>query len=130
MSYDMLRLGLKLTHDGGLALLDGNRLLCSHEAEKSANLHRHATLDAIDIPETLARYGVSLADVDRVVVDGWMRARAGFAGREVPVAHYHEKPEHPDGMAAVSAAGLPLGGRSFPYTSRLHSTGHVLGTYA
>jgi carbamoyltransferase len=138
-SRDMLRLGLKLTHDGGLALLDGDRLLCSHEAEKSANLHRHATLDAIDVAATLAQYGVSLADVDRVVVDGWMHGKAALSGGdgvagggdfEVPVAHYHEKPEHQDGLAAVRHEGLPLSGQTFAYASYLHSTGHALGTYA
>ncbi len=83
---------------------------------------------------TLAHYGVALDDIDRVVVDGWMDARApiGHNGTsaQMPVAHYHEKPEHMLGLAPLELEGLPLNGREVAYGSYLHSTGHAMGTYA
>ena len=130
----MIRLGLKLTHDGGLALLDGTTLVFSHEAEKSANLARHAALGTIDVAETLARYGCSLADVDRVIVDGWREARApaaqGATTVTVPVAPYHESATHRDPLAPLQFTGLPLAGRSIDYRSYVHAAGHACGTYA
>ena len=130
----MIRLGLKLTHDGGLAVLDDGALVVSHEAEKSANLARHAPLDAIDIQETLSLYGLSLGDVDRVVVDGWIDAQATTGGangaRAVSVAPYHENETHRDPLAPFALEGIDVGGRPTAYTSYMHATGHAIGTYA
>jgi carbamoyltransferase len=130
----VLRLGLKFTHDGGFAVLDDDVLLCSHEAEKSGNLHRHANLEALDLEHALAGYGIRLDDIDRVVVDGWLQSNtatgAGGTGIELAVAPYHEKPDHQDGLAALEREALELAGRTFAYASYPHSTGHALGTYA
>lgn len=130
----MIRLGLKLTHDGGLAVLDGTRLVLSHEAEKSANLARHSTLDAIDVEHTLSLYGMSLGDIDRVVVDGWIDGKAALrrdgGDIEVPVAPYHENDRHRDPLAPVTFSAPLLGERPTAYESYPHATGHAIGTYA
>lgn len=127
----MIRLGLKLTHDGGLAVLDGTTLLFSHEAEKSANLPRHAALEAIDVAETLSQYGMTFAAVDRVVVDGWIDGRAPFGPqRAVPVAPYHERDGHRDPLHPLDFEGLSIGGVATRYRSYAHVAGHALGTYA
>ncbi|MGP0052657.1 MAG: carbamoyltransferase N-terminal domain-containing protein [Solirubrobacteraceae bacterium] len=130
----MLRLGLKLTHDGGFAILDNDRLICSHEAEKSRNLPRHSALAALDLPATLGEYGYELGDFDRVVVDGWIdeRVRIGDAQgeRTVPVAPYHETPEVAAPLAPVGLSGPLLGAGTVHYVSYTHAAGHVLGTYA
>jgi carbamoyltransferase len=128
----VIRLGLKLTHDGGFAVLDGNRLVCSHEAEKSDNLERHAPLSAIDLQATLGDYGLRLADVDRVLVDGWVESRAPGPRRgaeEVSVAPYHENDTHRDPLEPVSGTGLDLGSGPGPYLSYTHVAGHAAGAY-
>ncbi|MGP0047282.1 MAG: carbamoyltransferase N-terminal domain-containing protein [Solirubrobacteraceae bacterium] len=129
----MIRLGLKLTHDGGFAVLDGTTLVCSHEAEKSDNLARHARLEAIDLERTLSDYGIALSDVDRVLVDGWTQSRAPGAragAGPVAVAPYHENDRHRDPLAPVAHAGLELGAGTTPYLSYSHAAGHAAGAYA
>lgn len=130
----MLRLGLKLTHDGGFALLDGTTLVCSHETEKSGNQPRHAPLRLSDVEPALELYGASPDDVDRVLVDGWIDSCAtiGEDGREatLPVAPYHETQGHRDVLMPLELTGLGLGKRSMPYLSYTHAAGHAAGTYA
>lgn len=122
----MIRLGLKLTHDGGLALLDGTALVFSHEAEKSENLGRHSSLSALDVNKTLGHYGCTLSDVDRVLVDGWIDGDA----EGVPVAPYHETETHRDPLLPMSFEGLELAGRLVEYLSYAHVAGHIFGAYA
>jgi carbamoyltransferase len=122
----MLRLGVKLTHDGGLALLDGPTLVFSHEAEKSANLPRHSPLSALDVDATLAHYGHALDAIDRVLVDGWIDGSADG----VRVAPYHENDDDRDPLRPHELSGLKLGGSTLNYLSFTHAAGHVFGTYA
>lgn len=130
----VIRLGVKVTHDGGLALLDGTKLVFCHEAEKSANNRRHADLAALDISETIALYGYTLADVDRVIVDGWLEGRA-IAGRddrrfEVPVAPYHERQRGAGPLTPLAFDGLPFGNQTTSYVSYPHAVDHGLSAYA
>jgi carbamoyltransferase len=129
----VIRLGLKLTHDGGFAVLDGAELICSHEAEKSDNLARHARLEAIDLERTLGEYGIALGDVDRVLVDGWTESRAPGArdgAGPVAVAPYHEHEGHRDPLEPVAHDGLDLGAGATSYLSYSHVAGHAAGAYA
>jgi carbamoyltransferase len=129
----VIRLGLKLTHDGGFAVLDQTTLVCSHEAEKSDNLARHARLDAIDLELALGDYGIALGDVDQVLVDGWTESRTpGARGGASPVAvaPYHESDGHPDPLAPVAHEGLKLGAGTTSYLSYTHVAGHAAGAYA
>jgi carbamoyltransferase len=130
----MIRLGVKVTHDGSLALLDESRLVFCHEAEKSDNNRRHADLAALDVSKTLEMYGFTLDDIDRVVVDGWLegRAIAGLGDRhfEVPVASYFERKGEDNPLAPLAFDRLPLGDRNVPYLSYPHAVDHGLSAYA
>ena len=68
----MLRCGLNLTHDGGVAVTAGGRLLFAYEAEKLANSARHAPIDDLGVVNAiLAQEGVAPEDIDLFVVNGW-----------------------------------------------------------
>lgn len=76
----MLICGIKASHDGAVALIDGDRLVFSVEAEKIGNGKRFKCLgELLTVPEIFESEGVALSDVDRFVVDGW-----GTEGREDP----------------------------------------------
>jgi carbamoyltransferase len=52
----MIICGVKVSHDGGVALIDGSRLQFSIEVEKLDNCHRYSDLGDLDrIGEILAR---------------------------------------------------------------------------
>jgi carbamoyltransferase len=130
----MLRLGLKLLHDGTVALLDGPRLVVSHEAEKSANNARHARLEAIDLAAVLEREGLRPDDVERLVVDGWgdplIETPLAARSEGLEVAPYHEVDSLHDVLAPRELSGLLLGGRARAYRSYMHVAGHAIGAYA
>ena len=66
-------LGIKLTHDGAMALVDNGRLVFSIEMEKIENYPRYASF-CIAMPkmkEILGTYGYKLEEIDSVVIDGW-----------------------------------------------------------
>ncbi|TDC86436.1 carbamoyltransferase N-terminal domain-containing protein [Actinomadura sp. 7K507] len=133
-------LGLKLTHDGGIALLDGTRLVFSVEMEKVANRHRHAEIDDVGtIASVLADQGVALDDVEAIAVDGWhaapgqdhttVRLGHGPGGIDVAVAPYHEDRAGADPLRAYTAAAPWSGHEARPYASYHHATDHMLSGY-
>lgn len=71
----MVICGLKLTHDGGLALIDNGKLIFCYEMEKLENNDRYRTMKGLANfsywSNILNEYGYSLADVDQIVIDGW-----------------------------------------------------------
>jgi carbamoyltransferase len=135
--------GLKLTHDGALAVIDGQKLLFSIELEKVANRPRHSPLDdARVLVDLLRQQGIALKDVKRFVVDGWARfpdnvPRVDFqtmAGEklELEVAGYTELSDARvagDPLRSISGV-LPLGETPVPFRSYLHATNHATGAYA
>lgn len=138
----MLICGLKLTHDGGVAVIEDGTLLCSIEMEKLDGNPRFQPLDRLEVvEEVLAGQGVRLRDIDAFVVDGWMAAPGEPAPvlREVTnhgrplaleVAPYSEE----DGPAGPALSryefdGMPLGDSVVRYASYHHVTQHVLGAY-
>ncbi|WP_411127782.1 carbamoyltransferase N-terminal domain-containing protein [Streptomyces sp. x-19] len=138
----MLICGLKLTHDGGVAVIEDGKLLCSIEMEKLDGNPRYQPLDRLEaVEDVLAGQGVRLSDLDAVAVDGWMAApgeptprlrELTHNGRPVAleVAPYSEA----DGTAGVALHryefdGLPLGDRVVRYASYHHVTQHLLGAY-
>ncbi|MFY1669584.1 carbamoyltransferase N-terminal domain-containing protein [Plantactinospora sp. WMMB334] len=137
----MITCGLKLTHDGGVAVFDGSRLLFSVEVEKLSNNPRHAEGDRLDVvEEILAAEGMDPADVDVFVVDGWHAAGAEPVARlsvrnrdravALSVAPYHETPTRDGALTPYHGDGLPLGGRDRSYVSYHHATGHVFAAYS
>lgn len=71
----MIICGIKFTHDGAIALIDGERLVLSWESEKLNNNQRHSdfTLGLSEINALLIQHGYSLKQIDRLVIDGWGR---------------------------------------------------------
>jgi carbamoyltransferase len=64
--------GIKITHDGAVAVIEDGRLQFSCESEKIANRPRYSPLDDLDdVDAILARFGYSIADMDVVALDGW-----------------------------------------------------------
>ncbi|HVU95239.1 MAG TPA: carbamoyltransferase N-terminal domain-containing protein [Puia sp.] len=149
----MLICGLKLTHDGAVALLQDNRLLFSIEMEKIGNNDRYSAIEDIrDVEQLLAREGFTLSGIDEFVVDGWggddadalavqprlqITAENNFLsllnfGREaeLPVARYQEKTLASDVLEEFRFNRLPYKGAQLPYSSFLHVTGHLMSAYA
>jgi len=71
----MVICGIKLTHDGAMALIDGGKLVFSYESEKVANnkRHYHFTFQLSEIDALLRLYGYSFQSIHRIVLDGWGR---------------------------------------------------------
>ncbi|MET8628242.1 carbamoyltransferase N-terminal domain-containing protein [Kitasatospora sp. NPDC004669] len=133
----MLICGLKLTHDGAVALLDGNRLVFSVEIEKRANGRRYSDISDLSlVGEILADFGYRPEDVDEWVVDGWDGDRTWRlalhdhgAPTEIEVGPYRESEACPDLIRPGFSGKFTMGGRSYPYTSFAHAAGHVASTY-
>lgn len=144
--------GLKLTHDGSIALIDGNKLVFSIEMEKIANNKRYSSIDDTRvIADVLRSEGYSLSDIDHFVVDGWggydqealaiqPRLRIGEdtnwlsiddngEALEIGIAQYHERTLKHDVLQQWKFGGLRIGGSAYEYSSILHVTGHVMSAY-
>ncbi|MEU9291347.1 carbamoyltransferase N-terminal domain-containing protein [Streptomyces sp. NPDC048275] len=129
--------GLKLTHDGAVALLDDDRLVFSVEMEKLGNGLRYSTVaDFSLIPGILSDFGYKPEDVDEWVVDGWDGDVSGTvslldqgAPTEIVVGPYRESAACP-ALDVPSVSGtFPMDGAAYPYTSFPHAAGHVSSAY-
>ncbi|WP_433260667.1 carbamoyltransferase N-terminal domain-containing protein [Actinosynnema sp. CS-041913] len=130
----LLVCGVKLTHDGGVALLDGQDVVFSVEMEKLDNNERYSTVEDLEvIPHILGEFGYRLADVDVVAVDGWetgsVRRRLGGREIEVPLAGYREQSTAADVCEPQVAGSLDFAGHPLPYRSYTHVAGHVAAAY-
>src|SRR5262245_55369064 len=133
----MIICGLKLTHDGAVALLDDDHLVFSVEMEKLRNSPRYSTVEDIDvIPGVLADFGYHVDDVAEWVVDGWDGDKLGAVqvsneGRPVTliVGPYREPTLRVDLFRPSYSGQFVLAGRDHPYTSYSHAAGHVASTY-
>ncbi|MEU0501921.1 carbamoyltransferase N-terminal domain-containing protein [Nocardia sp. NPDC005998] len=142
----MMICGIKVSHDGGVAVVDGNRLLFSIEIEKLDNGIRYSTLGDLDrVAEILRSQGLDPAAIDQFVVDGW------FANNAVPdtdsirpstistlhrglpvaleVAPYQDRPGTTDPLARFSFRGHDFGSASVGYVSYHHVAHHIMGGY-
>ncbi len=135
----MLICGIKVTHDGGVALIEDNRLVCSVEVEKLGNGLRYGELEALDtVDRVLADFGVAPEDVDSFVVDGWgygesdpVVTTSNDAGEvRLRVAPYREERLDAPSLQDFRFGGLPLGGREYYYRSYHHTTGHLMSAYS
>ncbi|MEV8457197.1 carbamoyltransferase N-terminal domain-containing protein [Streptomyces sp. NPDC052095] len=133
----MIICGLKLTHDGAVALLDGDRLVFSVEMEKLVNSPRYSAIpDLGAVRSVLADFGYRPSDVDEWVVDGWdgdTRGSVHTSDRgtalELPVGPYRESEACPELDRSYVSGELSIEGDVHPYTSYSHAAGHVLSTY-
>lgn len=134
----MIVCGLKLTHDGAIALLDDDNLIFSVEMEKLENSPRHSTVaDLSLIPQLLADFGYRVGDVDEWVIDGWDGDKTGHVALhcdgepvELTLAPYRETELEADILRPAFADTFPLpDGRLYPYTSYVHIAGHLASAY-
>lgn len=128
--------GIKLTHDGAVALVEDGRLVFCVEQEKRANNPRYQTMDNLDaIVIALAEHGLAPRDIDQFVIDGWegefksqFQVLSGAMSIKLKGAPYVEP--HAEGLLTSSDGfGLMLEGKLFPYRSYPHVTGHVASAY-
>jgi carbamoyltransferase len=132
----MIICGLKLTHDGTVALLDGDELVLSVEMEKLGNAPRYSAIKNLAVvPRMLAGFGYSVADVGEWVIDGWSDgySLSRLSDREqvtVALGPYRETATAPDLFRSSVSGTLPVGDRTIAYTSYAHAAGHAAGVYA
>lgn len=137
----MIICGVKVSHDGGVAVIDSGRLLFSVEVEKLANGRRYSSLgDLARVGEILREEGVDPRDVDRFVVDGWYPEPGDDAplihtlqhGEPVrlPVAPYVNEGPCGDSLHRRWFAGVGAGPLNRGYASYTHGSGHVLAGYS
>ncbi|WP_407175629.1 nodulation protein NodU [Bradyrhizobium sp. STM 3562] len=129
--------GIKLTHDGAIALVEDGRLVFSIEQEKRSNNPRYHVVDNLDaIVAALAEHGLDARDVDEFVIDGWggevesqFEVASGAALITLKGAPYLEL--HANALLTSRAgSGLMLDGKCFSYRSYSHVTGHVASAYS
>ncbi len=133
----MIICGLKLTHDGAVALLDDDRLVFSVEMEKLDNGRRYSTIsDLTTVVAVLARFGYTPGEVDRWVIDGWDGDELGSVSLHdgeqpirLTVGPYRESTSSPDLLRPSFAGQFTMGGRPLPYTSHSHAAGHLASAY-
>ncbi|QNN43933.1 carbamoyltransferase N-terminal domain-containing protein [Pedobacter roseus] len=144
--------GLKLTHDGAIALIEDNRLVFCMELEKLDNNSRYSMIDeASIIEEILNEQGYEISQIDHFVIDGWggynpdelaiqPRLKLGkefnylsiFNNNniyELKVAQYQEENLKRNILEPLKFDGLKIKQHQISYESYLHVTGHVLSSY-
>ncbi|PDT44780.1 nodulation protein NodU [Sinorhizobium fredii] len=128
--------GIKLTHDGAIAVVEDGRLVFCTEQEKRNNNSRYQEINNLDaVVAALAENGVNARDVDQFVIDGWdgeAESQFKVLSGETPVilrgAPYVER--HAEGLLDwIGGSGLTLGDRVFSYRSYPHVTSHVASAY-
>lgn len=133
----MITCGLKLTHDGAVALVDDGRLVFSVEMEKIANNPRYSTISDLRVlPGILADHGYQVMDVDAWAVDGWDGDERGTVDTadhgtplELAVGPYRESRTSPDLVRPSVTGSFTVAGHPCDYTSYTHAAGHVISTY-
>ncbi|MCK1732126.1 nodulation protein NodU [Bradyrhizobium sp. 142] len=126
--------GIKLRHDGAIALVKDGRLVFCVEHEKLSNNPRYQAIDNLDaIVVTLAEHGLEPRDIDQFVVDGglWREGFQVLSGAEPVTPEWGPYVERCAERLLDSRDGLSLmlGGRFFPYKSYPHVTGHLASAY-
>lgn len=124
--------GIKLTHDGAIALIDDGELIFSVEMEKILNNPRYASINDISIvEETLASYGYLVEEIDSFVIDGWNK-------EHMPTVMYNDTRLHLtlNGYDPITNNSHILDIKKFKiqcsfteFKSYHHISGHVLGAY-
>ncbi|WP_420969670.1 nodulation protein NodU [Bradyrhizobium sp. B120] len=129
--------GIKLTHDGAIAVVEDGQLVFCTEQEKRGNNPRYQSIDNLDaVVLALAEHGLDPRDIDQFVIDGWdgeIQSQFHVLSGAVPIAlkgaPYVER--HAEGLLdSVDGFGLILGGKVFPYKSYPHVAGHVASAYS
>ncbi|KRR09896.1 nodulation protein NodU [Bradyrhizobium valentinum] len=126
--------GIKLRHDGAIALIEDGRLVFCVELEKRGNNPRYQSIDNLDaIVAILAEHGLDPREIDQFVVDGgwWSEGFQVLSGAEALALKWASYVEcHAEGLPTpCDGFTLMLDGRFFPYRSYSHVTGHLASAY-
>jgi carbamoyltransferase len=126
----MIICGIKLTHDGAVALIDNGKLIFCHEMEKIANNPRFTDIkDFKIIRDFLKQYNYSLKDVDKIVIDGWdhtIQTKDGDMDLFFEVAKYGSLVINHNLLEGKHFSNSAI---SLEYSSYMHISGHALGAY-
>jgi carbamoyltransferase len=131
--------GINLTHDGGVALVEQNRLVMSLECEKFGTGLRHGSVvDLTQVTAVLGERGIRLKDIDRFVLSGWLSRPGELAsltskqsGRElqIPAAPYTDLGSSKGVLHRYELEAIPDGPLMRGYVSYSHVSNHVIGAY-
>jgi carbamoyltransferase len=132
--------GVKVSHDGSIALIDDGKLAFSIEIEKLENNYRYSPLGRLErITEILEAERIDVADIDRFVLDGWwpesgasspcVHSTAGGRALEVEVAPYLDAGRRQPCLARYTFEAPDFGLGRFAYSSYHHVTSHLIGCY-
>ncbi|MFI6363657.1 carbamoyltransferase N-terminal domain-containing protein [Nocardia sp. NPDC050630] len=133
--------GIRVSHDGGVAVIEDDRLVFGVELEKLDNSRRHRTLGDLDqVAEILRSEGLTPADIDRFVVDGSAletdsteptRVATLVGGRpvELTIAPYQDRPGRTIPLARHRFRSHGFGSAAQEYVSYHHVDQHILGGY-
>jgi carbamoyltransferase len=129
----LISLGIKLSHDGSVALFEDNRLVQCHEMEKLNNNPRYSgyRLTRSELSDLLREIGYEWSEVDALVIDGWHTTPF-----EVTLGEEKVSFEVADYGHLYDVRANPLAGRSASspyfkreYTSYHHIAGHIFSAY-
>ncbi len=122
--------GVKLTHDGAIAVVEDGCLLFCWEMEKLGNRERFAKIaDLAIIEDVLHTHGLGgMDDIDLLVFDGWHRTQRThlWHGQEIGIslAPYRRGIVSNAPLQEYSARAFDMG-----YESYAHYTTHLVSSY-
>jgi carbamoyltransferase len=140
----MLICGIKVSHDGGVALIEDDRVLFSVEIEKMANNPRHSSLGDLSwVAQLLRVEGVDPDDVDQFVVDGWVGEDGDLEAtqpavlavnhdstvKRIRVAPYQDRPADRNPLRRHVFNDHSFAARGDGYASYHHASNHLVGAY-
>ncbi|WP_459209771.1 carbamoyltransferase N-terminal domain-containing protein [Aquimarina rhabdastrellae] len=144
----MIICGLKLTHDGAIALIDNGKLIFSYEMEKLNNNTRFSDLLDLNLQflaSVLADNDYKIEDIDKIVIDGWgediseemelendapvfFTKIKDFTNKdfEIEFGRYgmYVRDEN-----VLDVQSFSYEKNNFSYNSYLHVSGHIMGGY-
>ncbi|HEY5986129.1 MAG TPA: carbamoyltransferase N-terminal domain-containing protein [Streptosporangiaceae bacterium] len=137
----MLICGVNITHDAGVAVVDGSRLVFSTEVEKLCDNRRYSQLGDLErILDILRGEGIDPTDVDCFAVNGWYAGGARPAAMvtasqhgsplSIPVAPYVVSGAGRGQLHRHLFAGIDGGPLRGGYVSYAHASAHVLASYS
>jgi len=133
--------GVKLTHDGTIALIDDGKLVFSIELEKLDNNPRFKAIEDISIVSNILKeYGYDIKDINKFVIDGWAWEGLDKSSVDINIdnrgqnltlnlASYQEKNLTHDVFEENIYSGLKFTEIELEYSSYMHVTGHILSAY-
>lgn len=136
----MKLLGIKVTHDGALALIDEGKLVFSYEMEKLNNNPRYSSflLDLLEIEKILNEYNCNMDKIDKIVIDGWskqtLESEEPFSqeidlGKGEFLLDLAEYGRLITNEIILEVKNFNIDAMGIEYNSYLHVSSHVLGAY-